>query len=85
MLVILNKIHKNPVNIPDSGLKITFAEDGTANVGGTAVTVSGEKPSGGSVTIKTNGTITCDGLQFTSGGSYSCTTEDGNTMTCEAN
>ena len=47
------------------------------------VTMSGEAPTSGTVTINLKtGTITCTALKFTGNGKYSCTTTDGNTMTC---
>lgn len=62
-----------------------FMKDATtgkwsAKVGETSIKMSGEVPQGGTITMDEDGLITCDGLMF---GAYSCTTEDGNTMTCD--
>lgn len=56
-------------------------EGGQPTIGEMAVKMSGQKPQSGTVTINTDGTITCDNLKFDS---YYCTTNDGTTMTCEA-
>lgn len=66
---------KSAIKLPQT---VTFT-DGAASVGSTEVTVSGTKPTEGTVTIGADGTITCTGLIVDE---YSCTTTDGNTMTC---
>ena len=58
----------------------------TGMVGTKNVRMSGDKPTSGKVIINlSDGTITCDSLVFTGNGTYSCTTNDGNTMTCTSN
>lgn len=58
---------------------VNFSSSGTPMVGQTKVTMSGEKPTSGKVSLAEDGTLTCSKLQF---GNYYCTTSDGNTMTC---
>ncbi len=67
--------------------KVTFSSnktDDSVTTIGRAVTISGEKPSGGSVTINTTtGEITAKDLLFTGNGKYACTTNStGTSVTC---
>ena len=70
------------------GQAITFDEDGFAEVGETQVKASGEMPSGGTVTINQDGSISATDLVF--GGKYHCSTQsadsvdddDTNNMVC---
>lgn len=71
-----NQSKDDAVTIPDAGLTVTFPP---AAFGTTSVKVSGEKPTGGTVTISKDGVITATGLLFTG---YSCGTTNGTTMTC---
>lgn len=65
--------------------KVTFGSGGTSNIGGTPITMSGERPSGGQVIIDLNsGKVTATNLKFTGNGTYTCSTDDGgNKMCCE--
>ncbi len=73
------------VSYASNKLTVSFAGGQTPNFGGKkAVTFSGDKPTAGTVTIDTTtGEITCSGLKFTGNGTYTCSTTDGKTMSCE--
>lgn len=52
-------------------------------VGTRKITISGERPSGGTVTINVDtGEINCTNLKFTKNGKYTCSSTGGTEMTC---
>jgi prepilin-type N-terminal cleavage/methylation domain-containing protein len=74
------------VSFSGNSINVSFGENGeaiTPKFGSNTVTMSGEKPSDGTVTIdKSTGNITCKNLKFTVNGTYYCSTTTDNKMEC---
>lgn len=68
----------------DSDVTVDFSKAvSEQKVGTRAITMSGERPTAGKVTINiTTGEINCTDLKFTKNGKYECSSEGGTKMTC---
>ncbi len=72
----------NGVSVSGDNLIVTFS-DGTEAFGNKKITMTGERPTSGTVTInKATGTTTCTDLYFKENGTFYCTTTDGKSMKC---
>lgn len=64
-------------------IAVDFSKGEAVAFGTKKVTYSGDKPVSGTVTINTEtGAITASNLKFTGNGTYTCSTTDGKTMSC---
>ncbi len=72
----------NGVSVSGDNLIVTFS-NGTEAFGSKKITMTGERPTSGTVTINKNtGDITCNDLYFKGNGKFYCTTTDGKSMKC---
>ncbi len=73
----------NGVSVSGDNLIVTFS-NGAEAFGSKKITMTGERPTSGTVTInKTTGTITCTDLYFKENGTFYCTSSDGKSMKCD--
>ncbi len=72
----------NGVSASGDNLIVTFS-NGTEAFGSKKITMTGERPTSGTVTInKATGTTTCMNLYFKENGTFYCTSIDGKSMKC---
>lgn len=71
------------ITVSANAITVDFSKGDAVAFGDKKITMSGERPASGTVTINLDtGNITCKDLLFNTNGSYKCTTTDGNDMKC---